>query len=609
MNFYQEKKNAQVKSQRLLVVLGFIIIITIFCINLLFLYLYKYFFVGGVESILFSDLLTLSAGEVKLVISVSISLLLLILFGSLTRLYELRPGKKSIEKILQATKLGGVNLNYLERRLLNIVEELSIACGLPVPTVYILEHEPSINALAGGADSHHAFIGVTRGAINSLNREQLSALVAHELGHIINEDIILNQRLVILLSGLSKVSLFGAFISRSFGIARNSRRRVAGNIFMSILGLIIYLIGSLSLFISRLLKYGISRQREFKADACAVQFTRNPHALIEVFKKVISQQGKSFNLNEQKEDFSHMFFIHSFSYSQLLSTHPPISERIKRINPSINLEKYNYKETRRENNHEELVSLSFSQSVTKAQELYKNIPGSILIIAHSTKMAPFLIASLWFDSDQEICNSQIEAVGRTPKERSLLLQTHRRIKRLSYMIRLLLIEISSPILQANPSIFERTLANVFKSVRLKKKTYLRDYLLLECLKITNSQRVHVSGRKKLKTIGCEIYPLHSLLVSYFSGDPNKFHQEVTKSFGWTDFQEYETHAVKSEDFEKGLNLLRSLKSDELNRYLCYLYQEVVFFNEKQWLLWRFLCFSFGISCPLVENKNENALKN
>lgn len=601
MNFYQAKKNAEVKSQRLLVVLGFIIIITIFCINLLFLYLYKYFFVGGVESIFFIDLLTLSAGEVKLVTSVSISLLLLILFGSLTRWYELRPGKNSIEKILQATKLGGVSLNYLERRLLNIVEELSIACGLPVPTVYILEHEPSINALAGGTDSHHAFIGVTRGALNSLNREQLSALVAHELGHIINEDIILNQRLVILLSGLSKVSLFGAFISRSFGIARNSRRRVAGNIFMSILGLIIYLIGSLSLFISRLLKYGISRQREFKADACAVQFTRNPHALVEVFKKVISQQGKSFTLNQEKEDFSHMFFVHSFSFSHLLSTHPPISERIRRIDSSVSLENYNYSEAKRKTEQPQVLSLDFSQSVIKAQKLYSDIPNSLLRMAHSSKMIPFLIPCLWFDSDESICHSQINAIGESPKERSLLLQAHRRLQRLSYMTRLLLIEISSPTLQSNSRVCEQTMSNANKSVRLKKKTYLRDYLLLECLKISNSQNVHTQGRKKLKNIGNEIYPLHSLLVSYFTNDSAKFHKEVTNSFGWSDFFEVERSQVQHRDFEKGIERLRSLAPDELERYLRYLYQEIIRFNEKQWLLWRFLSFSLGFSCPLVED--------
>lgn len=239
-----------------------------------------------------------------------------------------------------AESLGGRLVNRdtrdrLERRLLNVVDEMAIASGIPVPKVYLLEHESSINAFAAGYDVQHAVVAVTRGSLEQLDRDELQGVVAHEFSHIFNGDMRLNIRLIGVLHGILLLALAGRFLLR--GGAR-SRNKNAGAVLAA--GLALTVTGYLGLFFGRILKAAVSRQREFLADAAGVQFTRNPQGLAGALKKIGGYAGSATIEHPNAEEVSHMFFdtgvVMNFN---LLATHPPLEERIRRLEPMFRAER------------------------------------------------------------------------------------------------------------------------------------------------------------------------------------------------------------------------------------------------------------------------------
>jgi len=227
-----------------------------------------------------------------------------------------------------------------ERRLLNVVEEMAIASGIPVPEAYILDNEEGINAFAAGSSVSEAAVGFTRGAVQTLSRDELQGVMAHEFSHILNGDMRLNMRLIGILFGILALSIIGRVLLYS---GRGARVRVSGGgrgrdggggIMLVGLGLII--IGSIGVFFSRLIQAGISRQREFLADAAAVQFTRNPAGISGALQKIGSPSRGSRMASPKAEEASHMFFSMGLKsdFGSLFATHPPLPERIKRIDPS-----------------------------------------------------------------------------------------------------------------------------------------------------------------------------------------------------------------------------------------------------------------------------------
>jgi Zn-dependent protease with chaperone function len=211
-----------------------------------------------------------------------------------------------------------------ERLLLNVVEEMALACGLPAPTAYILKQEHSINAFAAGNDSLDSVIAVTQGTLDSLSREELQGVVAHEMGHIRNGDTKLNIRLLGLAFGFTCINYLGRELFQS-------RRNQS-----AVLGALLYFVGLLGLLFGKILKASISRQREFHADASAVQFTRNPHGLVSALKKIMKNGSRNQIQNFKAQEASHMFMVDGFNtWAQgLLATHPPLYERIKALDPS-----------------------------------------------------------------------------------------------------------------------------------------------------------------------------------------------------------------------------------------------------------------------------------
>ncbi|HBT77028.1 MAG TPA: hypothetical protein DEB39_08905, partial [Planctomycetaceae bacterium] len=234
-----------------------------------------------------------------------------------------------------------------ERRLLNVVEEVAIASGVHVPTVYIMDEEEAINAFAAGYAPNEAVVSVTRGTMSLLTRDELQGVIAHEFSHILNGDMRLNIKLIGTLYGLELIVLLGWFLMRmtmygSFGYRSNRRDDKNGGsgiiLIAMLVGITSIIVGSVGMFFSAAIKAAISRQREFLADASAVQFTRNPAGIAGALKKIGSPNTGSRMDASHAAETAHMFFGNAFSGSFLatiFATHPDLTTRIKRIDPTF----------------------------------------------------------------------------------------------------------------------------------------------------------------------------------------------------------------------------------------------------------------------------------
>ena len=268
-----------------------------------------------------------------LLVWVALGALVFILGGSLYKISELAQGGRVV-----ALALGGQSLNPQttdpdERRLLNVVEEMAIASGIPVPDVFVLRNEPGINAFAAGYSPSDAVIGVTWGCLKSLTRDELQGVIAHEFSHLLNGDMKLNMRLIGLVFGILSLSIIGRLLLR---VAGDSGSRKNGPLLL--LGLALFLIGWIGMFFGQLIKSAIARQREFLADAAAIQFTRQPDGLRKALLKIGGLAQQSRLETPQAQEASHLFFGNAMgdSWIHWMATHPPLKERVRRLDPSFN---------------------------------------------------------------------------------------------------------------------------------------------------------------------------------------------------------------------------------------------------------------------------------
>lgn len=264
-----------------------------------------------------------------------------ILSGSLYKTWELHGSGEQVALQLGGRRIAASTSDEAERRLLNIVEEMAIASGISVPPVYVLDNEDGINAFAAGLAPNDAIIGVNRGTLDYLSRDELQGVIAHEFSHIFHGDMRLNLRLIGLLHGILLVSMIGYYILRiapySGSRSSNSRGKAGGMILLLVLGIAMMLVGWIGLACARLIKSAISRQREFLADASAVQFTRNPAGIAGALKTIGGLTRGSRIDHPEAEVASHMFFGASSRVTRVgpFATHPPLATRIRRIDPQF----------------------------------------------------------------------------------------------------------------------------------------------------------------------------------------------------------------------------------------------------------------------------------
>lgn len=261
--------------------------------------------------------------------------------GTTYKIAQLAQGGAAVASLLGGRPIPANTRETSERRLLNIVEEMAIASGTPIPQAFVMDEEASINAFAAGFGTRDAVVAVTRGALDGLTRDELQGVIAHEFSHILNGDMRLNIKLIGVLHGILLIALIGQGTLRTLGRSRthSSSRKGKGNggiAVILLLAFLLMLIGYIGVFFAKLIKSAVSRQREFLADASSVQFTRNPSGLASALRKIWKRAGSQLQ-TAHAEEASHLFFANGLasSWMSLMATHPAMDERIRRIDPAF----------------------------------------------------------------------------------------------------------------------------------------------------------------------------------------------------------------------------------------------------------------------------------
>ncbi len=349
MNFFQAQEQARKQTRWLILLfvlaIGGLIVLT--CLSIaVFVWFsspstYAHTLNGNVPSQLWFILTHLGSAKLLTIAGLIIGIVGL---ASLFRWLDLKQGGAVIARELGGQLVQPNTRDLKQRRLLNVVEEMALASGIPAPQVFLLEQETGINAFAAGLSLEDAVIGVTRGCLENLNREQLQGVIAHEFSHILNGDMRMNQQLVAILSGLVIISQTGRWMLE---LTRNSRVRSgrdrgnAAGAFL-LLGICLLILGWLGQFFGALIRAAVSRQREFLADASAVQFTRNPEGIGGALQVIGGYSAHAHVQHHRASELGHFFFCDAVAFRawlfspQWLATHPPLDARIQRVMPAWN---------------------------------------------------------------------------------------------------------------------------------------------------------------------------------------------------------------------------------------------------------------------------------
>lgn len=260
-----------------------------------------------------------------------LAMLAVILFGTFTKLLQLRQGGKAVAEMMGATRISQDSRDPQERQLLNVVEEMCIAAGIGMLPVYVMRNERAINAFAAGYHLNDAVVAVTQGTLDLLNRSELQGVIGHELSHVLNGDMRLNIRIIGVLHGIMLIGMLGY---HAMNASAYNRQRDRGALLS--LGLALVITGYVGVLFANLIRAAVSRQREFLADASSVQFTRNPEGIASALIKISKHAEGSRLRTPNAREASHLLFGSSVSglFGNLMATHPPLVERIKRLKPS-----------------------------------------------------------------------------------------------------------------------------------------------------------------------------------------------------------------------------------------------------------------------------------
>ena len=334
MNFFEIQEKARRNTTWLIFLFICAVVILIALTEFLLLCIYAYSETG---EFIFSYIQLTPYFSWDIFLAVAIGILLLISGGSLSKAYSLSSGGPAVAEMLGGRLVPQGTINGEERRLLNIVEEMAIAAGMPIPKVYLLD-DSAINAFAAGKTPANAVIGITQGALSALSRDELQGVIAHEFSHILNGDMRLNIRLISILHGILLIGILGTFLIRSLRFTGRSRSNKNGGgivVALFVAGLGLAIIGYAGTFFGQWIKASISRQREYLADSSAVQFTRNKDSIADALKKIGGASAGSYISSPSATEYSHAFFANGISsfWKSWFATHPPLDQRIRKIDP------------------------------------------------------------------------------------------------------------------------------------------------------------------------------------------------------------------------------------------------------------------------------------
>jgi Zn-dependent protease with chaperone function len=378
-----------------------------------------------------------------------------------------------------ASDLGGTLVqpdvnDPLRQRLRNVVEEMAIASGVPVPEIYVLESESGINAFAAGHSPGDAAVAVTRGALEMLDRDELQGVIGHEFSHILNGDMRLNIRMMGVLFGIMAIALIGRTILRG---ARHARGRGAAPVF--VLGGGLLAVGGIGIVLARLIKAAVSRQREYLADASAVQFTRQTTGIASALKKIGGLGHHSYLTAADPEEVNHMLFGSGSRLSGLFATHPPLTDRIQALEPGFDPSDYPEVNdaTRRAVERSaavdsgltsavapsdgppppesivEMVGETRAEHVAYAAAIRESVPAALYDAAHSTEMAYFLAIVLVLARRSPALEQQFAMIEQQlgPERAQMIRRLHAALAETGQEYHLPLLGIAFPALKRRPA--------------------------------------------------------------------------------------------------------------------------------------------------------------
>jgi len=404
---------------------------------------------------------------------------LLIVGSTLFKTARLSAGGSRVATDLGGTLVSADVQDPLRQRLRNVVEEMAIASGVPVPDIFVLEQEPGINAFAAGYAPGDAAVAVTRGTLELLDRDELQGVIAHEFSHILNGDMRLNIRMMGVLFGIMVIGMIGRTILRNTRTSNlvSSRRggKNAGGIIL--IGLGFAILGWIGVFVARVVKAAVSRQREYLADASAVQFTRQTDGIAGALKKIGGYEAGSYFRAADPEEVSHMLIARGARFASLFATHPPLTDRIRKLEPGFDDSQYPVihlrdREPAAGDDADAAAPFSaFAGSVAVAPaalaasvgrpgaahvdfatRLRRAVPMTISDAAHSPSQAYLLALALLLAGITEPAR-QFELLRQQlgPERTAMLQRYHAQVAKLGAHFRLPLLEISFPALKRMPA--------------------------------------------------------------------------------------------------------------------------------------------------------------
>ena len=548
MNFFEHQETARKQSRWLILIFILAVAAIVVAINLVILVALGFFsFDAETASVPFGQVVR---DNLPMMGGAALASVAFILLASLFKMASLKAGGGQVARQLGGTQVDGSTRDPLKRRLFNVVEEIALASGVPVPEIYVLDQEAGINAFAAGYTPSDAAVAVTRGALEQLNRTELQGVIAHEFSHILNGDMRINIRLMGTLFGILLLALMGRrILIHSHFIGRSSRDRGGAVVILLAFGLMI--VGYVGLFFGRWIKAAVSRQREYLADASAVQFTRDPDGIGGALKK-IAVHGNSSYLNADTEEISHMLFGDGRKMN-FFSTHPPIEQRIARVDKGFRPEELTRLAVKL---HREKEKAAREAEKRGAQEEEKGggmfdartlidgigspdwermltaaafaaaIPEIMGRAVHSPEWAPEVLFYTLLDSDEPVREAQLMIIARNMGAES---EAHVRalldaagLPRAEQ--RLPLLELSFPTLKQRPPEFVmQVLDTAQELIEADGRTDVFEFLLARSLSLhvwesQNPHRVRLAGKKSLESLAAQASSVLAVLAAHGAGD-------------------------------------------------------------------------------------------
>lgn len=602
MNFFEQQDKARKRTSTLVMYFILAIIFIILAVDGLIVGLLYFNTTGIKPEELVSNAVVIGIGLTPLV-------LIVIGIGTLIRMFQTRGGGVSVAEMVKARPIDRDTQDFKEKRFINIVEEMSIASGVSVPQLFVMDNEPAINAFVAGVHQNDMVMVVTQGALDNLDRDALQGVVGHEFSHIFNGDMKINLKLIGLLGGIFAIGQLGAFVLRSLQFSSSSRSSSSsssnskgnGIFIILILGIGLFVIGYIGLFFGRLIKAGISRQRESLADACSVQYTRNPQGLINALTAIGTQTGSKLT-SSYAEDINHMCFGPSLNMwlSSLLASHPPIEERIKALDPQGYLSKAETKEPKaiqpevnkpnkstaqlgaillapaalatNASTIEQSIGNPQMAHIEYAEKLYAAIPSALKDQCHKVQEAPLLLNAILMASSEQIANKapQVLASRLSDDDISKIHQYTEQIKALGPLFLLPLVDIILPTFNQNAS---EDKSNLIAGLEMLAAIHISlfSFSVVAMIKKSATHPVTSKSTKQLptQTLLKDISELMRFIVTCTNNDEQSskvLYAKLMKTFSNKTMPDFERLDFDALDFQKRLyrlNLLYPLGKEKL----------------------------------------------